>query len=79
MKEAPSGVTRQCRRSNFARDEARSGQERAKSIANLIERSFKGRSLVFPRLSRYFVTRCTSHVCVYLGFGGRMLSIPFKS
>ena len=37
MKETP-GVTRQCRRSNFARDEARSGQERTKSIANLIER-----------------------------------------
>ena len=41
MKETPSGATRQCRRSKFASDEARSGQERAKSIANLIERSFK--------------------------------------
>ena len=41
MKETPSGATRQCRRSSFTRDEARSGQERAKSIANLIERSFK--------------------------------------
>ena len=79
MKKTPSGATRQGRRSSFARDEARSGQERAKSIANLIERSFKGSSLVFPREERYFVTRCTSHVWVYLGFGGHMLSIPFKS
>ena len=79
MKKTPSGATRQCRRSSFVRDEARSRQERAKSIANLFERNFKGSSLVFPRQARYFVTRCTSHVWVYLGFGGRMLSIPFKS
>ena len=77
MKETPSGATRQCW-SNFARDKACSGQERAKSIANLVERSFKGSSLVFPRQSRHFVTRCTSHMHVYLGFGVRMLSIPFS-
>ena len=57
MKKTPSGATRQCRRSSFAKDEARSGQERAKSIANLIERSFKSSSLVFPREEKYFVTR----------------------
>ncbi len=77
MNETPCGATRQYQRSNFARVEDRSGQERANSIANLIERSFKVSNLVFPRLSKYFVTRCTSHVCVYPGFGGRMLTIPF--
>ena len=40
VKETPSGATQQCRRSSFMRDEACSGQDKAKSIANLIERSF---------------------------------------
>ena len=62
MKETPSATTRQCRRSSFARDEARSRQERAKSIANFNECSLEGSNLVFPRQSRYFDTRCTSHV-----------------
>lgn len=75
----PSGSILQCLRFSFAREETRSGQDNANSIASFNVSCFRESVWFSPTVERNLVTVDTSQVWEYLGLGGRMFSIPFKS
>ena len=48
-------------------------------MVNFQDNSFKGKDLFSPNPSKQFNTFCTFHVSLYLGSGGLLWKIPFKS